>query len=137
MEIKYKINDPITAAQFIEVLNTSTLGQRRPLEDKACMEGMVSNSSLTVSAWDGGRIVGIARSLTDFNFACYLSDLAVSVTHQKSGIGKKLLSITQDQLGPHCTLILLAAPAANTYYERMGLANNPRCWVLDRTSSIR
>lgn len=136
MNIKYKINEPITADQFIEVLNHSTLGQRRPVDDRECMEGMLSNSNLTISAWDDGRLVGIARSMTDFYFACYLSDLAVSQTYQKSGIGKKMLSITQDQLGPRCTLILLAAPAANLYYGKIGFINNPRCWVLERNTDV-
>lgn len=100
------------------------------------MEGMVSNSSLMVSAWDGDELVGVARSITDFHYACYLSDLAVSKSHQKRGIGKELQIITQNQLGPKCKLILIAAPAANAYYEHIGFTHNERCWTLTRDSSI-
>ncbi len=134
--IEYKINEPITTDQFIGLLESSTLGERRPIEDKECMEGMISNSNLIVSAWDGEQLVGIARSMTDFHYACYLSDIAVSKAYQKSGIGKQLQVLTQNQLGPKCKLILIAAPAANEYYEHIGFTNNPRCWVLDRNSSI-
>lgn len=137
MSIEYKVNEPIGAEQFVELLIASTLGERRPIDDKACMEGMLSNSNLIVSAWHGDLLVGIARSVTDFHFACYLSDLAVSAEYQRSGIGKQLQILTQAQLGPHCKLILLAAPAANEYYERLGFEHNPRCWVLDREVSIR
>lgn len=137
MSIAYKINEPITTDQFIDLLVSSTLGERRPIQDRECMEGMISNSNLTVSAWESGRLVGIARSMTDFHYACYLSDLAVSQSHQKFGIGKQLQIITQNQLGPRCKLILIAAPAANTYYEHIGFINNPRCWVLDREASIK
>ncbi|PID58764.1 MAG: GNAT family N-acetyltransferase [Gammaproteobacteria bacterium] len=136
MSIEYKINEPISTDQFIELLVNSTLGERRPIDDRQCMEGMISNSNLTVSAWQNSCLVGIARSVTDYHYACYLSDLAVNKKYQKSGIGKQLQILTQKQLGPKCKLILIAAPAANPYYEHIGFTNNPRCWVLDRESSI-
>ncbi|KAF1684698.1 GNAT family N-acetyltransferase [Pseudoxanthomonas broegbernensis] len=137
MSIDYRINIPISADQFIDLLTRSTLGERRPIHDRECIEGMVANSNLTISAWESNRLVGIARSMTDFHYACYLSDLAVCQSLQRSGIGKQLQIITQSQLGPQCKLILIAAPAANTYYQHVGFTNNPRCWVLDRDSCIR
>jgi ribosomal protein S18 acetylase RimI-like enzyme len=136
MSIAYKINESIATDDFIDLLNNSTLGERRPVSDRSCMEGMISNSNLIVSAWEGNNLVGISRCMTDFHYACYLSDLAVSKKYQKIGIGKELQRITQNQLGPKCKLILLAAPAANEYYEHIGFKNNERCWVLERDSSV-
>ena len=136
VSVEYKINQPITVAQFIGLLKRSTLGERRSIEDRACMAGMLSNSNLTVSAWDNAEIVCIARSMTDFHYACYLSDLAESKKYQKTDIGRQLQILTQQQLGPSCSLILIAAPAANAYYEHLGYTNNQRCWVLERESSI-
>lgn len=136
LKIDYKINAPITADQFIDLLVRSTLAERRPIHDRVCMEGMIANSNLTVSAWERDVLVGIARSMTDFHYACYLSDLAVCQTRQKLGIGRQLQAITQKQLGPQCKLILIAAPAANTYYDHLGFTNNHRCWVLDRDLAI-
>lgn len=136
MSIEYKINEAITTDDFIRLLNNSTLGERRPVNDRSCMDGMISNSNLTISAWDGDLLVGISRCVTDFHYACYLSDLAVSKTHQKKGIGKELQRLTQSQLGPMCKLILIAAPSANAYYEHIGFKNNERCWVLERDSSV-
>jgi len=136
MSIEYKINTPVSADQFIELLCESTLGERRPINDRECMEGMVNHSNLMVTAWLGDKLIGIARSMTDFYYACYLSDLAVHKDHQKKGIGKKLQAITQEQLGPQCKLILVAGPAANSYYKHIGFTNNQRCWVLDREKNI-
>ncbi|MDD4967178.1 GNAT family N-acetyltransferase [Halothiobacillus sp.] len=137
MNVVYKINAPISVDQFIELLNESTLGERRPVDDLACMTGMVMNANLMVTAWIGNQLIGVARSMTDFHYACYLSDLAVHRVHQGKGVGKKLQSLTQAQLGPRCKLILVAAPAANGYYKHLGFANNPRCWVLERDHEIR
>lgn len=136
MSIEYRINATVSTDQFIDLLTRSTLGERRPIHDRECMEGMIANSNLTVSAWEQGQLVGIARSMTDFHYACYLSDLAVCQSHQKNGIGKQLQIMTQRQLGPQCKLILISAPAANSYYEHIGFKNNPRCWVLERDVSI-
>ena len=137
MNIKYKINEPVKAEQFIKLLVKSTLGERRPIDDSVCIEGMLNNSNLTVSAWDGDKLVGFARSMTDFHYACYLSDLAVHKDYQKIGIGKKLQMITQGNLGPKCKLILVAAPDANSYYEHIGFTNNTRCWILGRDQQIK
>ena len=137
MNIEYKINAPLTTDQFIELLRESTLAKRRPVDDRECMAGMVNNSNLMVAAWDGEKLVGVARSMTDFHYACYLSDLAVHLQYQRCGIGKRLQAITQQQLGPRCKLILVAAPDANAYYGHIGYANNPRCWVLDREQILK
>ena len=136
MEVEYKINTPITTDEFIELLQESNLGERRPVDDYECIKGMLNNSNLIVSAWHENELIGISRSLTDFHYACYLSDLAVTKKQQKNGIGKKLQAKTQEQLGPKCKLILVAAPDANTYYEHIGFTNNKRCWVLERDKSI-
>ncbi len=136
MTIEYRVNEPLSVDQFIDLLRDSTLGQRRPVEDRVCMEGMVENSNLMITAWHDGKLVGIARSMTDFHYACYLSDLAVHKHYQKTGIGKALQALTQQQLGPRCKLILIAAPAANSYYEHLGYENHTRCWILPRDREI-
>jgi len=136
MSIEYKTNELITTDEFIELLKNSALDERRPVNDRSCMEGMISNSNLTVSAWDGTNLVGISRCMTDFHYACYLSDLAVSKKYQKMGIGKELQRLTQNQLGSKCKLILIAAPTANAYYEHIGFKKNERCWVLERDSNV-
>ena len=136
MNIEYKINEPITSEQFVGLLERSSLSERRPIHNSDCMEGVVKNSNLVVSAWYGDELIGIARSVTDFYYACYLSDLSVDQKYQKNGVGKRLLVLTQEQLNEECNLILVAAPDANSYYEHLGFENNPRCWVLGREQKI-
>lgn len=136
MNIEYRINSSISVTQFIDLLRESTLGARRPIDDYECMEGMVKNSNLMITAWDGEKLIGIARSVTDFHYACYLSDLAVDKKYQNEGVGRRLQVLTQEELASKCKLILIAAPAANSYYEHIGFTNNQRCWVLERGQSI-
>ena len=123
---------PLSPATFIDLLHRSTLAERRPVDDAETIAGMLANADLTVTAWDGELLVGVARSVTDFTYCCYLSDLAVDVAYQRQGIGIELIAQTQAQLGPRCNLILLAAPAAADYYGHIGFNHHPRCWILPR-----
>ena len=137
MNITYKVNAPLSTEQFLSVLRESSLAERRPVDDAACIEGMINNSNLVITAWDDDMPIAIARSMTDLHYACYLSDLAVHRNYQNRGIGKKLLAMTQQQLGPKCKLILVSAPDANAYYEHIGFSNSERCWVLGRDGDIK
>lgn len=136
-EIEYRSDAVISVDQFRGLLESSTLAERRPVEDVGCIQGMLKNSNLIITAWDGSRLVGIARSMTDFHYACYLSDLAVDQGYQRRGIGLRLQQLTQEQLQPRCQLILISAPAANDYYPSIGYESSPRCWVLQRDKECK
>lgn len=129
--IQYTTDRALTLEQFRSVLVRSTLGERRPIDNDECLSGMIANTNIMATAWDGDKLVGVSRSLTDWHYACYLADLAVDVEYQKLGIGKKLIDLTQRQLGPLCKIILLAAPAASEYYPLIGFEHNPRAWLLE------
>ena len=130
--IHYSTDIPINPTTFIDLLHRSTLAERRPVDDAETIAGMLANADLTVTAWDGDLLVGVARSVTDFNYCCYLSDLAVDVAYQRQGIGVELITPTQAHLGPRCNLILLAAQTAADYYGHIGFNHHPRCWILPR-----
>ena len=135
--IHYTIDRTITLEQFRDLLVRSTLGERRPIDNDECLRGMITNADIMATAWDGETLVGVSRALTDWHYACYLADLAVDVAYQRHGIGKRLIDLTQRQLGPLCKIILLAAPAANEYYPRIGFEHNPRAWLLEPSNRVR
>ena len=130
MEIIYKHNAKIEVLEAIELYKKSTLGERRPIDRLDIFEGMIKNANLVISAWHKERLVGIARSLTDFTYVAYLADLAVDQAYQRQGIGKRLIEETRQSLGKECMIVLLAAPQANEYYPQLGFQHNPRAWVL-------
>ena len=136
-EIEYKLNQTISVSEFADLLRRSTLAERRPVDDQACLQGMLNNSNLCITAWSQEKLIGIARCVTDFHYCCYLSDLAVDQAYQNMGVGKALQNSVQSQLGSKCKLILISAPAANDYYGKIGFTNNQRCWILNRDQSIK
>lgn len=130
--IDYRDNASITAEQAIDLYKRSTLGERRPVHNVQTFEAMLKNANLTITAWDGEKLVGISRSLTDFAYVAYLADLAVDQEYQRTGIGKQLIEETKVRLGAECMIVLLAAPKANEYYEHIGFEHNPRAWTLKK-----
>jgi GNAT superfamily N-acetyltransferase len=115
--------------EVLAVYRDSGLGERRPIEDRERFAAMLRNANLILCAWAADRLVGIARSISDFSYATYLSDLAVSRDHQRSGIGRALIAATKDA-APAARLILLSAPAAVEYYPHIGFTQHPSAWTL-------
>jgi predicted N-acetyltransferase YhbS len=130
--IEFRDDASISVEAAIDLYRRSTLGERRPVDRPDIFAGMLANASLIVSAWEGERLVGIARTLTDFTYVAYLADLAVDLACQRQGIGSRLLAETRRRLGEQCMIVLLAAPKANDYYPRLGFEHNPRAWMLRR-----
>ena len=127
--LTYRTNHPVSRAQFIALLQKTSLGARRPLAEAERIDAMLQNADLLISAWDDDRLVGIARAVTDYTYGCYLSDLAVDEDWQRRGIGQELLATLKQALHPQCKIILLAAPQAVDYYPHIGFTQHPSAWT--------
>jgi GNAT superfamily N-acetyltransferase len=126
----FSTTDVPSIGEFADVLRRSTLAERRPIDDPACLALMVANANLWATCRQNGQLIGVARSVTDFAYCCYLSDLAVDQSHARKGIGRRLIAETRSRLGPRCSLILLSAPAAVDYYPHIGFTHHPQAWVM-------
>jgi predicted N-acetyltransferase YhbS len=135
-EIVYAREFTLHPEEFIDVLKRSTLAERRPIDDIERIKSMCENASLIVTARKDGKLVGIARSLTDFIYCTYLSDLAVDESLQKQGIGTRLIKETKLH-SPQAKLILLSAPAAVNYYPKIGMSQHNHCFMLDNVDDLR
>ena len=134
MQIVYGLEPELSAQAFRDILVASTLAERRPANDLERLERMLRQADIILTARDGRRLVGVSRAITDFAYCCYLSDLAVDVGYQHRGIGKRLIDETHASAGERTTLMLIAAPAAETYYPKIGLQQVASCWMIPRSS---
>jgi predicted N-acetyltransferase YhbS len=111
------------------VYDSSGLGERRPVADDKRFTEMVRNANLVVVCRVEGTLVGIARSVSDFSYVTYLSDIAVAREYQCSGIGRALIESTRQE-APQAKIVLLSAPAASGYYPHIGFSQHNSAWVL-------
>jgi len=130
MVISYKVNAKIEPHQLAQLFKDS--GLRRPIDDLNRLKKMIENANLLVTAWDGEKLVGVARALTDFGYCCYLSDLAVSKEYQNNGIGHDLINEVEKFIGEECTLILLSPPEAMDYYPKLGFEKTDNAFIIPR-----
>ena len=119
----------LTVHEVTEVLRASTLGERRPIDDPSIVAEMLRHGNLMIAARVDGTLVGFARTLTDFLYVGYLSDLAVVAAYQRQGIGRRLIDETWRHMGPRSMLVLLAAPAAHDYYAKVGFEQHHSAWI--------
>ena len=129
-DFTYRYGNDIDLDQVIELYHTSTLGDRRPVDNRETMTDMLNHASLVVTAWDSDLLVGIARTLTDFSYVGYLADLAVHASYQRQGIGVELIRRTRERMGARSMLVLLAAPNAVEYYRKIGFTRHESAWIL-------
>jgi len=132
-DLTYHLESSLSADEFVDLLRRSTLAERRPVDDRQTIAGMLEHADVILTARGGdGLLVGVSRAITDFSYCTYLSDLAVDVAFQGRGIGRELTRRTHEAAGLHTTLILLAAPKAESYYPHIGMRRHDSCWVVDR-----
>jgi predicted N-acetyltransferase YhbS len=134
--ITYQIEQNLDASEFLEILNKSGLGERRPVNDLNRITEMAKNANLIITARVNNQLVGIARSVSDFVYCTYLSDLAVDLEYQHKGIGKELIRQTK-LAAPEATLILLSAPAATDYYPKIGMDKHEACFILKELDNLK
>jgi GNAT superfamily N-acetyltransferase len=133
-EIAYNVEPTLSAGEFIDVLRRSTLAERRPVDRPSTIAGMLAHADLIVTARDpAGLLVGISRAITDYSYCTYLSDLAVDKAFQGRGIGRELIRRTHEAAGLQTSLILLAAPKAESYYPHIGMQPHHSCWRIPAT----
>jgi predicted N-acetyltransferase YhbS len=133
--ITYQIETIISVKEFKSLLEKSTLAERRPVNEPERLAKMLEHGNLIVTARDNGHLAGIARSITDFVYCTYLSDLAVDVAYQKQGIGKELIRQTK-LAAPQAVLILLSAPKAVDYYPKIGMTRHEHCYILREVEAL-
>jgi predicted N-acetyltransferase YhbS len=129
-DIKRENGVELDLDDVLEVYRSSGLGERRPIAETERMAAMVRNADLVVTCRIDGVLIGIARSISDFSYVTYLSDIAVRRAHQRSGIGRALIEATRKE-APQAKIVLLSAPAAADYYPHIGFTQHNSAWVLN------
>lgn len=131
MNLVYAINGVCTVNEVREVFMRS--GIRRPVGDTDRLQRMIDHADEIITARDGDKLIGFLRAITDYSYCCYVSDIAVDIDYQDSGIGKELIRLLRNKLGEEeVQYVLTSAPKALGFYEKLGFERNHNAFVLRR-----
>lgn len=131
--IDYGVENDLAPRQFVDVLRRSGLAERRPVDQPDRVARMLEHANLIVTAREpGGKLVAVARCLTDFAYCCYCSDIAVDREWQGRGIGRGLIRRCREEAGDGANFFLLSAPGVEDFYRRAGMEKYENCYGLRR-----
>ncbi len=108
--------DRISWEELARLFELAPLGKKRDPEKLAMA---FRNSLLTVFAFDGTKLVGAGRALSDGVWRAAIFDVAVLPEYQGKGIGSAIIRRLVDSAHAE-VIILYAEPGKEGFYERFG-----------------
>ncbi len=132
MSIVYAQEQGLSIDDYVAVLGESTMGQKRPLANRARIAEMIAGANFIVTAREDGVILGLARCITDYAWIAYCAELAVRESAQRRGVGAGIVARAREVLGPRLGLTLISEPGAVGFYQRIGMEQIDTAFFLTR-----
>jgi GNAT superfamily N-acetyltransferase len=124
MSVEYRTGDSaLTPAAFAELAHRIW-----PREYDASRTEAALQRTINIGAWDGGRLVGSVRVLSDGYFFSMVAEVMVDPEYRRQGIGRELLRHALD-VAPGGTLYLGAQPGQERFIEAAGFRRGPTGYV--------
>lgn len=100
----------------------ASVGWSAHAEDPARLRRAIDGSTYVCTAWEGEQLVGLLRASSDAVTLCFIHDLLVAPTHQRRGVGRRLVERCLDAHPDvaRCSLLTDAAPAPIGFYRALG-----------------
>jgi GNAT superfamily N-acetyltransferase len=107
---------PIPAKSVQELYDH--VGWRRRGTEEGIAQALVTGPA--VGAWDGERLVGLARALSDGHLSAYVEDVMIHERYRRSGVGDRIMARLLEEVGDVETVILFCEPSLSKFYEKSG-----------------
>ena len=124
--MEYKIDDKgLTACRFIEFANNVWPGNYDMNRTQDAL-----SKTLNITAYDGQRLVGCLRSLSDGYFFGTITELLVLPEYQRQGIGSRLLQLARE----HAPTMLYfgSQPGMEAFYEKNGCQKSLQSYIIEK-----
>ena len=128
--LSYQVESGFDLEEMLALYKAS--GINRPTDNQSRMATILASANLLVTARQEGKLVGLARCMTDKAWVVYICDLLVDKSLQHQGIGKELLRQVQLITGPEVQQLLHSAESAMAYYPKVGYQLCHNAFVVKR-----
>lgn len=92
--------------------------------------------TINIGAWDGNRLVGSVRILTDGYFFATIPEILVDPSYQRRGIGRHLMELALDTV-PRGKVAFGAQPQSVAFFDRIGCRRALTGFVAERPLGVR
>ena len=133
--IHFSDDKDLDPQHLLALFDQADWARGRTLED---IQRMLAETDVTISAWDGGQLVGFARVLTDYVFRASIWDVIVNVSYQDQDIGKGLVKrILGHTLLAQVELFWLCTRRYQGFYASLGFSDKEQTgMVWDRRKQL-
>lgn len=128
--LSYQVESGFDLEEMLALYKAS--GINRPIDNPSRMATLLASANLLVTARQEGKLVGLARCMTDKAWVVYICDLLVDKSAQHQGFGKELLRQVQHVTGPEVQQLLHSAQSAMRYYPKVGYQLCHNAFVIKR-----
>ncbi len=124
--MEYKVDDKaLQAAEFIEFVNGVWPGEYDPVKTQEAL-----SRTMNITAYDGDRLVGCLRILSDGYFFGTITEMLVLPDYQNKGIGSRLLALAKDNTPTK--LYFGSQPGKEAFYEKNGCRRGFPSFVIEK-----
>ncbi|CBK40160.1 N-acetyltransferase, GCN5-related [Nitrospira defluvii] len=117
--ITFSDRNDFDAAQLIHLYRQSPWAKHRALEQA---QAMLAKTDVVISAWDGPRLVGFGRVLTDYVFRASIWDVIVDRDYQGRKIGTEIVRRILDHPTLQQVELFWLCTRMPGFYERLGFS---------------
>jgi Acetyltransferase (GNAT) family. len=122
-QIRFEINNPVTAKELIEVFESAEWRK----SEKNIVQAF--QNSYYITAYDGEKLIGFARAISDNCFYTNIFDVIVRPEYQGRGIGKKMMLMLKEKFSG-TYFFLTYTEGRKGFYEKCGFEENNRAmWI--------
>jgi len=118
--IEYRETREVDLDQLQALLRAAGFGS----DDRARLVQQIAGARYVVSAWEGSRLVGFARAISDGVSNAYVSTVAVLPGYQRRGIGREMIArLLAGKDG--ISFVLRARADVKAFYAKLGFSEAP------------
>ena len=117
------------AADVVRLLRS--VGWDLRASEPASLEAAITGTTEFATAWDGRRLIGTARSITDGGQNALIATVVVHPAYQGLGVGERMMHLLTD--GRELVRFsLAAAPGLEPWYRKLGFLPDPHAMFRPR-----
>lgn len=125
--MEFKIDDKgLEASAFVAFVNQVWPGNYEMEKTQKAL-----SKTLNITAYDGTRLVGCLRILSDGYFFGTITELLVLPEYQRHGIGSKLLQLAKENTPT--MLYFGAQPGLEAFYEKNGCGRSLQSYMIEKS----